>query len=81
MREEEIRRAIYSTEKLKAHYWLQGYTRNNIDSLKIRSTSLRENYNIYLIPYDIDNGERSELICEVIDSLYKKINEKERNIK
>lgn len=81
LREEEIIRAIYSTKKLKAHYWLEGYTRNNIDSLKIRSTNLKENYNIYLIPYSIDNRERSELICEVVDSLYKKITEKERNIK
>jgi hypothetical protein len=81
LREDEIKRAIFSTEKLKTHYWLQGCTRNNIDSLKIHSTSLKENYNIHLIPYDIDNGERSELICEVIDSLYKKVTEKERNIK
>lgn len=81
LREEEIGRAIYSTEKLKTHYWLEGCTRNNIDCLKIRSTTLRENYNIHLIPYYIDNRERSKLICEVIDSLYKKITEKERNIK
>ena len=81
LREEEIVRAIYSTEKLKTHYWLEGYTRNNIDYLKIRSTTLRENYNIHLIPYYIDNRERSKLICEVIDSLYKKITKKERNLK
>ena len=46
---------------------------NNIDVLKIRSTSLRENYNIRLIPYCIDDRDRFELICEIIDSLYRNV--------
>jgi len=77
LREEEIVRAIYLTDKSKTHYWLEGYTRNNIDFLKIRSTSLKENYNIHLIPYCIDNRERHRIIFEIIDSLHKKINGKE----
>ena len=81
LREVEIGRAICLTDKLNVHYWLQGCYRNNIDNLKIRSTTLRENYNIHLIPYYIDRRERFKLICEIIDSLYKKITEKERNIK
>lgn len=73
LREDEILRAINLTDKLKAHYWLEEYSRSNIDDLKIRSTSLRENYNIRLIPYCIDNRNRFELICEIIDSLYRNV--------
>lgn len=73
LREDEILRAINLTDKLKAHYWLQEYNRSNIDDLRICSTSLRENYNIRLIPYSIDNRDRFELICEIIDSLYRNV--------
>lgn len=80
LREEEIRRAISLTDKTKTHYWLEGCFRGNIDYLKIRSITLKENFNIYLIPYYIDN-KGFKLVCDVIDSLYKKISGKERNIK
>lgn len=80
LREEEIKRAILLTGKTKTHYWLEGCCRNNRDYLKIRSIDLKENYNINLIPYFIDN-KGFKLIYEVIDSLYKKITEKGRNIK
>ena len=55
---------------METHYWIEGSKRNVEDYLKIRSTSLKEIYNITLIPYYID-AEGQELLYEVIDSLYK----------
>ena len=70
LREDDITRAISLTNKRKTHYWIEGSKRNVEDYLKIRSTSLKEIYNITLIPYYID-AEGQELLYEVIDSLYK----------
>jgi hypothetical protein len=70
LREDDIERAISLTNKRKTHYWIEGSTRNVEDSLKIRSTTLKENYNINLIPYYID-ADGQGLLCEVISSLSK----------
>ncbi|MEW6068785.1 MAG: SIR2 family protein [Nitrospirota bacterium] len=72
LREPEITQAISLTNKRKTHYWLEGSRRNTEDYLKIRSTTLKENFNIKLIPYCIDD-KGDELLCDVIDSLYKTI--------
>lgn len=52
----EIKQAILMTSKRKAHYWLEATSRNTEDSLSIRATTLKENYNIELISYSIDGG-------------------------
>lgn len=72
LREAEITQAISLTNKRKTHYWLEGSRRNTEDYLKIRSTTLKENFNIKLIPYCIDD-KGDKLLYDVIDSLYKKI--------
>lgn len=70
LREDEITRAISLTKKRKTHYWIEGSKRNVEDYLKIRSTTLKEIYNIVHIPYYIDL-EGQELLYEVINSLHK----------
>ena len=70
MREYDITRAILLTNKRKTHYWIEGSKRNDEDYLRIRSTTLKEIYNIIRIPYYID-AEGQELLYEVINSLYK----------
>lgn len=70
--EPEITQAISLTTKRKTHYWLEGSRRNTEDYLKIRSTTLKENFNIKLIPYCIDD-KGDELLYDVIDTLYKTI--------
>lgn len=72
LREREIQTVISSTDKRKTHYWIEGVSRKNEDHLKIRSTSLKENYNINLIPYYIDQ-KGHELLYEVINLLYESI--------
>ena len=70
LREDDIKRAISLTNRRKTHYWIEGSKRNVEDYLKIRSTTLKDIYNIILIPYYID-VEGQELLYEVINSLYK----------
>jgi len=72
LKEDFLLRVISLTERRKKHYWLEGTYRNNMDYLKIRSTTLRENYNINLIPYSIDKDGHKSLII-VLNSLYKVI--------
>lgn len=79
--EKEIQRALCLSNKSKVHYWIEEYSRNKIDHLKIRSTNLRGEYNIRTIPYCIDNRSRFEMVCKVVDSLYSKMIEKGRNIR
>ena len=76
LREDDIKRAISSTNKRKTHYWMESSSRNKEDYLHIRSTALKANYNITLIPYHIDR-KGDELLYEVIDSLYKTIYKRE----
>jgi len=85
LEEKEILRAIQLTNERKIpnerkiHYWLEASRRKNSDFLKIRSTTLKDNYNIDLIPYDIDqNGYES--LYNVISTLYKAMSEKEGGI-
>jgi len=85
LEEKEILRAIQLTNERKIlnerkiHYWLEASRRKNSDFLKIRSTNLKYNYNIDLIPYDIDqNGYES--LYDVISTLYKAMCEKEGGI-
>lgn len=77
LREAEIMQAILKTGKRKLHYWLEPYYRNKRDFLEIRSTNLKENYNIMLIPYSIDKDDY-EGLYEVIDRLSMAITKKER---
>jgi len=70
LREEEIMMAMAKTNKKRQHYWIEPICRNNFDSLKIRSTSLKKNYNITLVPYSIDSLGH-EAIIKVIESLNK----------
>ena len=70
LREDDVKRALSLTTKRKTHYWIEGSRRNVKDHLKIRSTTLKENYNIIFIPYYID-AKGQEVLYEVISSLYK----------
>ena len=80
LNENEILSLIRLTNKRKIHYWLEGSNRNKLDYLKIRSTTLKENYNIELIPYNIDqNGY--ETLYDVISLLYEVMSNKEGGIK
>lgn len=77
LREKEITQAISQTDKRKEHYWLEPFSRNRQDSLVIRGTSLRENYNITLVPYSVDRLGY-EAVYEVIDAMHKTISKKAR---
>ncbi len=68
LREEEIMMAMAKTKKKRQHYWVEPIYRNKIDYLKIRSTSLKKNYNITMVPYSIDSLGH-EAIIKVIESL------------
>ncbi|MDL1987480.1 MAG: SIR2 family protein [Deltaproteobacteria bacterium] len=70
LREEEIMMAMAKTNKKRQHYWIEPIYRNKFDYLKIRSTSLKKNYNITLVPYSIDSLGH-EAIIKVIESLNK----------
>lgn len=72
LREEEIMMAMAKTNKKRQHYWIEPVCRNKFDYLKIRSTSLKKNYNITLVPYSIDSLGH-EAILKVIESLNKAI--------
>lgn len=70
LREEEIMMAMAKTNKKRQHYWIEPISRSKFDYLKIRSTSLKENLNITLIPYSIEAlGHKA--IIKVIESLNK----------
>jgi hypothetical protein len=69
LREEEIMRTMASTNKRNFHWWLEGSSRGNKDSLEIRSTVLRVNYNIRLLPYSIEN-EGHDILKKVLQALY-----------
>ena len=79
LREDEIMQAILKTGKRKLHYWLEPFSRNTKDFIKIRSTTLKGNYNIMLIPYSIDKNDYEEL-HKVIDLLYMEITKKEHKL-
>ncbi len=69
LNEDDITRTISSTQKRKSHWWLEGVYRGNQDSIEIKSTKLRENYNIKLIPYSIEYDEYS-VLKDVLNKLY-----------
>ncbi len=67
--EKEILDGIIKSGKQRCHYWLELSDRNRNDYLEIRATTLKDNYNITVIPYYIDNyGET--LLYKVITKLY-----------
>ena len=68
----EIKQAISMTSKRKEHYWLEPTSRSTIDSLSIKATSLKENYNIELISYSIE-GEGHNVAIDVIRNLYRAV--------
>ena len=74
LRERDIKRTIACTERRKTHYWLEGYCGRNQDDLRIRSTNLRETYDVILIPYSTDK-EGYEALYVVLDSLYQTMTE------
>ena len=64
--------AISKTDKKRQHYWVQPISRKNLDYLKIRSTSLKDTYNITVVPYSIDDSGHTA-IYDVIESMIKMI--------
>ncbi|MBI4848181.1 MAG: SIR2 family protein [Nitrospirae bacterium] len=80
LREDDIKRALSLTKKRKTHYWLEESSRNREDYLKIRKTTMKENYNTHLIPYYIDE-EGHEVLLKVIDALYKAVNNKTEGLR
>ena len=50
LREREIMMAISKTNKKRQHYWIEPISREKVDHLKIRSISLKDIYNITVVP-------------------------------
>lgn len=80
LREEDIKRAISLTKKRKTHYWLEESSRNKEDYLKIRGTTMKNIYNIHLIPYNIDE-EGHEILMKTIAALYTSVNNKTKGLR
>jgi hypothetical protein len=78
LHEEKIMMAMAKTNKKRRHYWIEPICRNKFDHLKIRSTSLKENFNITLVPYSIEVFGH-EAIIKVIESL-NMVNKREMEI-
>jgi len=79
LREGDINRVISSTSRKKHHFWLEPSSRSKEGPLKIRSTCMRENYNVHLIPYFIDE-EGYDLLLKTIEALSTVVSAKLRGI-
>lgn len=70
IRDADIKNVIASTNKKKEHFWVEGWSRKRQDELLIRGTTLKETYNVQLVPYCIDN-QGVEIPHGFIESLEK----------
>ena len=68
----EIKQIISRTNKRKKHFWIEATSRNILGSLSIKSTTLRENHNIELITYSIDEDGHSTAI-DIVNAIHKAV--------
>lgn len=76
LREDDIKRVLSLTRTKKSHWWLEAFDRDSQDFLKIRSTTLKNNYNITLVPYSIET-DGHDALYSVLDNLYNAMTQKE----
>ena len=72
LRDKEILDAVGLTKKRRNHYWLESSYRGKKDYLEVRSTILKNNYNINLVPYMIDDHGPG-LLNSVLTDIYKEL--------
>jgi len=69
LRDKEILDGIRQIDQKRRHYWLESSYRSKESYLKVRSTSLREDYNIQLVPYLIDCHDQ-DFLYQVLNGIY-----------